>query len=113
MGSLILFFSGLFTRFLGSNVIKFVAYKIMFLFLIVTILPVVLLKLWYLTKTIILENVMSVLASMMPGGFLESAGMVNITGVGGYIATHLLLVQSISVLVSCAIAGWFLGFIRG
>lgn len=113
MAALIAFVAGIFGRFIASSVVKFVAYKALLLFLFVVILPAVLLKLWFWTHEYILTAIAGVISSQLPDGFFTGSGMVEITGVAAHIAGLLNLAQGVTVLVSCAFAGWIVRIVRG
>jgi hypothetical protein len=113
MAALIAFISGLFARFIASSVVRFIAYKALLLFLFVVILPAVLLKLWFYIHTYLLTFISSYLADYIPDGFFTGSGIVEITGVAAHIAGLLNLAQGVTILVSCAFAGWIVRLIRG
>ena len=113
MAALIAFISGIFGRFIASTVVRFIAYKALLLFLFVFVLPAVLLKLWFHIHTYILSFVTSMLSDYIPAGFFTGSGMVEITGIAAHIAGLMNLAQGVTVLVSCAFAGWIVKLIRG
>jgi len=113
MVALITFVSGVFGRFITSAVVRYIALKGLLLFLFVFILPAVLLKLWFYIQTYVLSFVSSVLVDNIPGGFFSGGGMVELSGLAAHIAGLLNLSQGISVLISCAFAGWIVKLIRG
>ena len=113
MAGLIAFVAAIFGRFIASSVVKFIAYKALLLFLFAIILPAVLLKLWFYIHEYVLTAVSDIISNQLPAGFFTGSGMVEITGVAAHIAGLLNLSQGVSVLVSCAFAGWIVRIVRG
>jgi hypothetical protein len=106
------FIGGLFARFLTGTGLRYLAYKALILFLAVTILPAVLMKVWFLIKLTGLYFVSTYVGDLIAGGLFESVTKLEITGVGAYLAEQLQLAQGVSILLSCSFAGWMLGFLR-
>lgn len=106
------FIGGLFARFLTGAGLRYMAYKALILFLAVTILPAVLMKVWFLIKLTGLYFVSTYIGDLIAGGLFESVTKLEITGIGAYLAEQLQLAQGVSILLSCAFAGWMIGFMR-
>lgn len=109
---LIPFIGGIFARFLTGAGLRYVAYKALILFLAVTVLPAVLMKVWFLIKSTGLYFITTYVGNLITGGLFESVTKLQITGIAAYLAVQLQLAQGVSILLSCAFAGWMIGFIR-
>ena len=103
MGALIGFlFSGLariagwFCVLLSSSATKFLVLKGMLLFLFVTILPVVLNNLIYKIMEIFMNKAASAATAFNSG----TSPIVNLTGVGAYIATQIGLPEAVAIVLS-------------
>lgn len=112
IAALIAFLGSIFTKEVVISTAKFVAYRGLLLFLAVSVLPAVLLKLFFTIKSWGLDFVSSMLVGNMPEGFGDH-GILELTGLAAYLADQLCLVQSISILISCAFTGWIVRLIRG
>ena len=111
MAGLIAFVAGLFGRYVTASVLQFVAYKALLLFAVTVILPAVLLKLWFVIKLASLYITVDFLADYMLDGFAVD-GIVQLTGIAGYLGEQLKLAQGVSILISCAIIGWVLRIVK-
>lgn len=110
--ALIPFVGALFARFAVGAGLRYFAYKALLLFLAVTILPAVLMKVWFLVKLTGLYFVSTYIGDLIAGGLFESVTKLEITGIGAYLADQLRLAEGVSILLSCAFAGWMISFIR-
>lgn len=112
ISSLITFLASMFSKDVVISTAKFVAYRGLLLFLAVSILPAVLIKVFFWIKSWGLDFVSSMLVDYLPAGFGDN-GMLQLTGLAAYFADHLNIVQGVSILVSCAFTGWVVRLIRG
>lgn len=112
MLQLIPFVGGLFSRFVVGAGLRYVAYKALLLFLAVTILPAVLMKVWFLIKLTGLYFVSTYIGDWLAGGLFDSVTKLEITGIGAYLADQLRLSEGVSILLSCSFAGWMISLIR-
>lgn len=110
--ALIPFMGALFARFAVGTGLRFVAYKALLLFLAVTILPAVLMKVWFLIKLTGLYFVSTYIGDLIAGGLFTSVTKLEITGIGAYLAEQLQLAEGVSILLSCSFAAWLISFIR-
>ena len=113
MQALILLLGGLFGRLVGTGLVRYLATKALLLFLVTVILPAVLLKLWFVIKLASLYITTSFVADYVLAAFHLEDGMLKLTGLAGYLGSELRLAEGVSILISCAILGWCLNFIKG
>lgn len=112
MAALIAFLASIFSKDVIISTAKFVAYRGLLLFLAVSVLPAVLLKLFFVIKAWGLDFMSSMLVDNMPAGFGDN-GILELTGLAAYLGDRLCLVQAISIIVSCAFTGWIVRLVRG
>lgn len=112
IAALITFLGSIFSKDVLISTAKFIAYKGLLLFIAVSVLPAVLLKLFFTIKSWGLDFISSMLVDNMPAGFGDH-GILELTGLAAYLGDQLCLVQSISILISCAFTGWIVKLIRG
>ncbi len=100
---------GIVMRILGSSVVRFLAIKILAWTSLTVILPLMLWKVWMKVQVYMLERVM--------GSLAEYAGTINpavieLTGIGAYIADHLMLAEGVSVLLGGALIAYSMKLVK-
>ncbi|MDD2466173.1 MAG: hypothetical protein PHI97_19405 [Desulfobulbus sp.] len=99
-------FSSLAGRFLGDTAIKFVAYKtLIFTFLTVT-LPVIAKNF----MTWLFEELVATASSNMNTDGLD-ATVLHFSGIAGYLASHLMLADCLSIIITAIVIRFTLNFI--
>lgn len=109
MGAVISVIVAFVTRFLGESVIKWLAFKVLMFGLFTILLPLVLVKAWFLVQTYILQMLMSNVDSE---NVFSGNHVLQLTGVAAYIATAMNLQHSISVLIGGALNAFVISMVK-
>ena len=99
MGALLTWLAGAFASLVGYSAVRFTAWKLVIYTLTVTILPIVLTNLIYTIIEIALT-----LADDVQGSYGLSSVVVQFTGISAWFATHLMIPEGISILLSALTA---------
>lgn len=106
ISSLLSWFSGLAGKFFTDNLLKFTSYKILIFTLLTVTLPVVIKNL----MTWFFEQIISVAQNNADFSELSSI-VVEFSGFAGYLASHLLIPDCVSVLLTAVAIRAMLNFI--
>lgn len=109
MGAVIAVIATSVARFLGESVVRWLAFKALMIVLFTIILPLILVKAWFLIQTYILGFLMSNLDTEQ---VFTGNHVLQLTGVSAYIATVMNLPHCITVLIGGAINAFVIGFIK-
>ena len=100
MGALLSFLASIFGRFIGSQVVKFSAQKVLYYALVTTVLPAVLMTVFYriLTSLITIQNNIAV----AHGGGIASS-ILELSGLAAWMANELRLPDAFALIISAAL----------
>lgn len=109
MGAVISVIVSTVLRFLGDSVVRWLAFKVLMFALFTVVLPLILVKGWFLIQSYVLGFLMSNIDSEQ---VFTSNHVLQLTGVSAYIATAMNLPHSVSVLIGGAVNSFVIGFIK-
>lgn len=99
-------FSSLAGRFLSDTVLKFIAYKTLLITLLTITLPVVVKNL----ITWLFQELVNTASSNMNTDGLN-ATVLHFSGIAGYLASHLMLADCLSIIITAIVIRFTLNFI--
>ncbi|OFW55156.1 MAG: hypothetical protein A2163_09655 [Actinobacteria bacterium RBG_13_35_12] len=97
IGGILAFLTGWFARFLGVQALRFVAWKAILWFIVVSVFPVVI----YNVVSGLLSEAFNMYADQVEG-YSETSILINLTGCLGWLAVHLKIPESFALILSAA-----------